>query len=197
MPIAGAGRSVSAMGRGDPTGGSNRKGKTTITLRDILSANRELELEADLVVLVTGMVPRADNKVGTLFKLPREENHFFNEGPYEAASGGDCDRRGHHRRQLSGPEEHHRIGQLGPLGSNEVLLADQQGYTRNRANRGGGEQRHLQLVREVCRACPFDAILQQSGRQNGGCGQQLSLQGMRHVHPGMSARRHQPDQLFE
>ena len=53
--------------------------KSTITLRDILSANRELELEADLVVLVTGMVPRADNRVGTLFKLPKGRDHFFNE----------------------------------------------------------------------------------------------------------------------
>ena len=39
----------------------------------------DLELEADLVVLVTGMVPRADNKVGTLFKLPKGRDRFFNE----------------------------------------------------------------------------------------------------------------------
>ena len=53
--------------------------KTTITIRDILSANRELEVDADLVVLVTGMVPRADNNVGTLFKLQKGRDHFFNE----------------------------------------------------------------------------------------------------------------------
>ena len=43
------------------------KGKTKVTIKDILSANRELEVDADLVVLVTGMVPRADISVGTLF----------------------------------------------------------------------------------------------------------------------------------
>lgn len=53
--------------------------KTTIIIRDILSANRELEVDADLVVLVTGMVPRADNNVGTLFKLQKGRDHFFNE----------------------------------------------------------------------------------------------------------------------
>lgn len=53
--------------------------KSNIIIRDILSANRELEIEADLVVLVTGMVPRADNRVGTLFKLPKGRDRFFNE----------------------------------------------------------------------------------------------------------------------
>lgn len=53
--------------------------KTTITIRDILSANRELEVDADLVVLVTGMVPRADNNVGKLFKLQKGRDRFFNE----------------------------------------------------------------------------------------------------------------------
>ena len=35
--------------------------KTIVKVNDILTNNREIELEADLVVLVTGMVPRADN----------------------------------------------------------------------------------------------------------------------------------------
>ena len=55
------------------------KGKTKVTIKDILSANRELEVDADLVVLVTGMVPRADNSVGTLFKLQKGRDRFFNE----------------------------------------------------------------------------------------------------------------------
>ena len=38
-----------------------------------------MEVEADLVVLVTGMVPRKDNSVGSLFKLPKGRDRFFNE----------------------------------------------------------------------------------------------------------------------
>jgi heterodisulfide reductase subunit A2 len=53
--------------------------KTKVKINDILTGGREMEVEADLVVLITGMVPRADNSVGTLFKLPRGRDKFFNE----------------------------------------------------------------------------------------------------------------------
>ena len=36
-------------------------------------------MEPDLVVLVTGMVPRADNTIASIFKLPRGRDKFFNE----------------------------------------------------------------------------------------------------------------------
>jgi heterodisulfide reductase subunit A len=58
----------------------NRQNNVTIvTINDILTAKREMSVEADLVVLVTGMVPRADNSVGSLFKLPKGRDRFFNE----------------------------------------------------------------------------------------------------------------------
>lgn len=53
--------------------------KTIVKVNDILTNNREIVLEADLVVLVTGMVPRADNSVGSLFKLPKGRDKFYNE----------------------------------------------------------------------------------------------------------------------
>lgn len=53
--------------------------KTLVSINDILSAKREMTVEADLIVLVTGMVPRADNSVGLLFKLPKGRDRFFNE----------------------------------------------------------------------------------------------------------------------
>jgi len=53
--------------------------KTIVKINDILTNGKEIEVEADLVVLVTGMVPRADNKVGTLFKLPKGRDKFYNE----------------------------------------------------------------------------------------------------------------------
>jgi heterodisulfide reductase subunit A2 len=53
--------------------------KTIVKINDILTNGREIEVEADLVVLVTGMVPRANNTIGTLFKLPKGRDKFFNE----------------------------------------------------------------------------------------------------------------------
>ncbi len=53
--------------------------KTIVKVNDILTGNKEIEVEADLVVLVTGMVPRSDNSVGTVFKLPKGRDKFFNE----------------------------------------------------------------------------------------------------------------------
>jgi len=53
--------------------------KTLVRINDILTAKREMSVEADLIVLVTGMVPRADNSVASLFKLPKGRDKFFNE----------------------------------------------------------------------------------------------------------------------
>ena len=53
--------------------------KTIVKINDILTNGKEIEVEADMVVLVTGMVPRADNKVGSLFKIPKGRDKFYNE----------------------------------------------------------------------------------------------------------------------
>jgi heterodisulfide reductase subunit A2 len=51
----------------------------SVTVRDLLTGGEELTIPADLVVLVTGMVPRRnDDLVGTL-KLPIGRDGFFNE----------------------------------------------------------------------------------------------------------------------
>ncbi len=53
--------------------------KTVVTIEDVLTGKKELSVEADLVVLVTGMVPRKDNSIGSLLKVPRGRDKFFNE----------------------------------------------------------------------------------------------------------------------
>ncbi|OIP84874.1 MAG: 4Fe-4S ferredoxin [Porphyromonadaceae bacterium CG2_30_38_12] len=58
---------------------TNEGKKTLVKVNDVLTNNREIEVEADLVVLVTGMVPRANSTIGTLFKLPKGRDNFFNE----------------------------------------------------------------------------------------------------------------------
>jgi heterodisulfide reductase subunit A len=54
-------------------------GGLVVTVRDLLTGGEQLAIPADLVVLVTGMVPRRnDGLVGTL-KLPLGSDGFFNE----------------------------------------------------------------------------------------------------------------------
>ena len=63
----------------DPPVVLKENGKSTVKINDILTGKKEISVEPDLVVLVTGMVPRADNSVASLFKLPRGRDHFLNE----------------------------------------------------------------------------------------------------------------------
>ncbi len=63
----------------DPPVVEARDGQTFVKIKDVLTANKELEVAADLVVLVTGMVPRKDNSIAGLLKVPKGRDKFFNE----------------------------------------------------------------------------------------------------------------------
>ena len=54
-------------------------GKLLVTTRDLLSEGEEIEILADLVVLVTGMVPRANEELIKALRLPVGKGGFFNE----------------------------------------------------------------------------------------------------------------------
>jgi heterodisulfide reductase subunit A len=54
-------------------------GGLTVTVRDLLTENAELAIPVDLVVLVTGMVPRANRALVDVLKLPAGSDGFFNE----------------------------------------------------------------------------------------------------------------------
>jgi len=56
-----------------------RRSKIFIKVKDILTAGKELETDADLVVLVTGMVPRKNDDLEHLLKIPVGRDGFFNE----------------------------------------------------------------------------------------------------------------------
>jgi len=52
----------------------------SIKVKDYLTSKMDLELEADLVVLVTGMVARQDSQeISEIFKIPIGNDKFFNE----------------------------------------------------------------------------------------------------------------------
>jgi heterodisulfide reductase subunit A len=54
-------------------------GRLTVTVTDLLTDNQELAIPVDLVVLVTGMVPRANEELTGVLKLPAGSDGFFNE----------------------------------------------------------------------------------------------------------------------
>jgi heterodisulfide reductase subunit A len=54
-------------------------GGLTVTVRDLLTESLEVAIPVDLVVLVTGMVPRANDELVAVTKLPAGNDGFFNE----------------------------------------------------------------------------------------------------------------------
>jgi len=52
---------------------------TIVKINDFLTEGKEVEIIADLVVLVTGMVPRKDNAIADVLKVPIGRDKFFNE----------------------------------------------------------------------------------------------------------------------
>jgi len=53
--------------------------KLLVTIKDVLSEDEEVEIPADLVVLVTGMVPRENEDLTKTLKLPVGKGGFYNE----------------------------------------------------------------------------------------------------------------------
>jgi len=53
--------------------------KMSIKVRDQLTHSEELDIEVDLLVLVTGMIPRENKKLINVLKLPIGKDGFFNE----------------------------------------------------------------------------------------------------------------------
>ena len=62
-----------------PTVASAPGGGLTVTVRDLLTERAELAIPVDLVVLVTGMVPRENQPLIDVLKIPKGADGFFNE----------------------------------------------------------------------------------------------------------------------
>jgi len=62
-----------------PTEVYKENGHTVVKIKDILTADKELEVYADLVVLVTGMIPRENNSINGILKVPIGRDKFYNE----------------------------------------------------------------------------------------------------------------------
>ncbi len=62
-----------------PTVVEKQGNDTIVKIKDFLTQNKEVEVVADLVVLVTGMVPRKGNNISDVLKVPIGRDKFFNE----------------------------------------------------------------------------------------------------------------------
>ncbi|MCD6200785.1 MAG: CoB--CoM heterodisulfide reductase iron-sulfur subunit A family protein [Bacteroidales bacterium] len=64
----------------DPPVVEESEGITQVKCKDLLYNRKELEINPDLIVLVTGMVPRKDNHlISDILKIPVGRDNFFNE----------------------------------------------------------------------------------------------------------------------
>jgi len=64
----------------DPPVVERQNDQLIVKVKDYLTSKQELEIEVDLVVLVTGMVARHDSKrISDVFKIPIGTDKFFNE----------------------------------------------------------------------------------------------------------------------
>lgn len=62
-----------------PTVARREDGGLLVSVRDQLTAGAELDIPVDLVVLVTAMVPRQNEELISVLKLPVDKDGFFNE----------------------------------------------------------------------------------------------------------------------
>jgi heterodisulfide reductase subunit A len=63
----------------DPPQVRQEDGHLVVGVTDLLDAGEHLEIPVDLVVLVTGMVPRCNDELVSVFKLPLGTDGFYNE----------------------------------------------------------------------------------------------------------------------
>jgi heterodisulfide reductase subunit A len=63
----------------EPPSVSSADGRLMVKVKDRLTGNEEIEIGSDLVVLVTGMVPRENAGLIDVLKLPVGKDGFFNE----------------------------------------------------------------------------------------------------------------------
>jgi heterodisulfide reductase subunit A len=63
----------------DPPEVRREDGQLLVSVADLLDASERVDLPVDLVVLVTGMVPRRNDELVDIFKLPVGKDGFFNE----------------------------------------------------------------------------------------------------------------------
>ncbi len=168
-------------------------GRLVVTARDLLTGGEELAIPVDLVVLVTGMVPRRNEDLVGVLKLPLGSDGFFNEihpklRPVETVVDGVL---------IAGACQ-------GPKTSSESVASGLAAVTQSAAILRKGFAELDPLVATVnagaCTACgevPRRVSVRRDrdgepGRSGDRGHQRDGLQGLRRLRPGLSGERHRP-----
>ena len=165
-----------------------RPGGSRSRIRDLLTGGEEVAIPADLVVLVTGMVPRENEELVGVLKLPVGNDGFFNEihpklRPVETIVDGvlicgacQC------------PKNSARERRLRPGRRHAERRHAQARLRRARPAGGDGRRGRLHLVRRLCvEACPYarHRAGRPGGRQTVAHDQRDRLQGLWRLRAGL------------
>ncbi len=129
-----------------------------IRVKDTLSDNEILEISPDLVVLVTGMVPRNNENLVEIFKLPVGRDGFFNEihpklRPVETVMNGIyiCG-------SCQGPKNIPESVASSLLAVTKAGGLLKKGYVELEPTVARIDQEKCEWCEECARSCPYDAI---------------------------------------
>ena len=168
-------------------------GRLAVRTTDTLTGGEELTIPVDLVVLVTGMVPRANETLVSALKLPVGSDGFFNEihpklRPVETVVDGVM---------VAGACQ-------SPKSSSESVASGLTAVTQSAAilKRGVAEldplvatvnAGRMHVVRRLPRRVPVRGRRQDRLRRTrGGDDQRGHVQGLRRMRPGLSRGGHRP-----
>ena len=124
-------------------------GGLTVTARDLLSEGEEVALTADLVVLVTGMVPRENERAHQDAQAAGGPERLLQRDPSQAAPGRDGRGRRLHLRRLPGAADLVRGRRLRPRRGHPERRHPQARLRRARPAGRDRRRRHLHLVRRL------------------------------------------------
>ena len=171
-------------------------GGLTVTVRDLLTGGEELALPVDLVVLVTGMVPRENADLTSTLKIPIGGDGFYNEihpklRPVETVVDGVLV-----AGASQGPEELGRERRLRPRRGHAERCGPAEGLHRAEPARRRGVPRVVHGVRRMPHHVPlrrdrYDDDRRPHGRDD----QRGHLQGLWRLRPGLPRGRDRPSRV--
>ncbi len=168
-------------------------GGLKVTTKDLLTGGEEIAIPADLVVLVTGMVPRENAELVSVLKLPVGNDGFYNEihpklRPVETIVDGVliCG-------ACQAPKTSAEAVASGLAAVDAERRHAQARLRRARPDGRDRRQRRLHLVRQVPGGLPLRRDRAGRGRRQAGRpGHQDRLQGLRWLRAGVPHRRRRP-----
>ena len=140
-------------------------GGLEVTVTDLLTERQEIAIPVDLVVLVTGMVPRANEELVGALKLPLGKDGFFNEihpklRPVETVVDGVLIAGACQGPKTSGGER-----RLRPRRGDPECGDPAQGLRGARSARRGGARRRVHRLRRLPHDLPVRRDLHVGGRR--------------------------------